>query len=83
MMLDATQRYVEPLTPVRLFGWHAALFPTGHSGMTRITVGAWRKDQTGPMQVISGPMGRDRVHFEAPAAHRIDADMQAFSDLVQ
>jgi Fic family protein len=80
MMLDATQRYAEPLTPDRLFGWHAALFPTGRSGMTRITVGAWRKDQTGPMQVVSGPMGRERVHFEAPAAHRIDADMQAFLD---
>ena len=78
MMLDATQRHAEPLTPDRLFGWHAALFPTGRSGMTRITVGAWRKDQTGPMQVVSGPMGRERVHFEAPAAYRLDAEMQAF-----
>ncbi|WP_426031971.1 Fic family protein [Cypionkella sp. TWP1-2-1b2] len=80
MMLDATQRYAEPLTPDRLFGWHAALFPTRRSGMTRITVGAWRKDQTGPMQVVSGPMGRERVHFEAPAAQRLDAEMQAFLD---
>lgn len=80
MMLDATQRYAEPLTPDRLFGWHAALFPTGRSSMTRITVEAWRKDQTGPMQVVSGPMGRERVHFEAPAAHRLDAEMQAFLD---
>ena len=80
MMLDATQRYAEPLTPDRLFAWHAALFPTGRSGMTRIPVGAWRKDQTGPMQVVSGPIGRERVHFEAPAANRLDAEMQAFLD---
>ena len=66
MMLDATQRYAEPLTARRLFDWHAALFPTGRSGMSRIRVGAWRDDKTGPMQVVSGPIGKERVHYEAP-----------------
>lgn len=80
MMLDATQRYAEPLVAARLFAWHAALFPTGHSGMTRITVGAWRTPASGPMQVVSGPIGRERVHFEAPAAERVDAEMRAFLD---
>ncbi|MCW1841962.1 Fic family protein [Prosthecomicrobium hirschii] len=78
MMLDATQRYEEPLTRERLFDWHAALFPTGRSGMTRIKVGAWRDGSTGPMQVVSGPIGRERVHFEAPAADRLDAEMARF-----
>ena len=78
MMLDATQRYSDPLTDERLFGWHAALFPTGRSGMSRISVGAWRTDQSGPMQVVSGPVGREKVHYEAPAAIRLDAEMQAF-----
>src|SRR4051812_29691954 len=78
MMLDATQRYQEPLTAERLFGWQAALFPTARSGMHRITVGAWRDDRTAPMQVVSGPVGRERVHFEAPAAARLEAEMQRF-----
>jgi Fic family protein len=78
MMLDATQRYDEPLTAERLFGWHAALFPTARSGMHRITVGAWRDDRTAPMQVVSGPVGRERVHFEAPAAARLDSEMRRF-----
>lgn len=78
MMLDATQRYGQPLTAERLFGWHASLFPTGRSGMHRITVGAWREDRTAPMQVVSGPVGRERVHFEAPAAGRLEAEMQRF-----
>lgn len=78
MMLDATQGFVAPLTEERLYGWHAALFPTGRSGMTMITAGAWRTDQTGPMQVISGPIGRERVHFEAPEATRLPAEMNAF-----
>jgi Fic family protein len=78
MMLDATQRYAEPLTAERLFGWHAALFPTARSGMHRITVGAWRDDRTAPMQVVSGPVGRERVHFEAPAAERLDVEMGRF-----
>lgn len=75
VMLDATQQYAQPLTAERLFGWHAALFPTGYSGMHRITVGAWRN---GPMQVVSGAMGRERVHFEAPAADRLGLEMDAF-----
>lgn len=78
MMLDATQRYDQPLTVERLFGWHAALFPTGRSGMHPITVGAWRTDRSAPMQVVSGPVGRERVHFEAPAAARLDAEMHRF-----
>ena len=78
MMLDATQHYGSALTDKRLFGWHAALFPTGRSGMRRITVGAWRNDRSGPMQVISGPVGRERVHYEAPAAAQVDNDMSAF-----
>jgi Fic family protein len=77
MMLDATQKFVGPLTEDRLFGWHSALFPTGRSGINRIVVGAWRK---GPMQVVSGDYGRERVHFEAPAAERLDREMQAFLD---
>jgi Fic family protein len=78
MMLDATQKCGEPLTAERLFGWHAALFPTGRSGMHRIITGGWRDDRSGPMQVVSGYVGSERVHFEAVPAARIDADMQAF-----
>ena len=80
MMLDATQKYSEPLTAERLFGWHASLFPTGRSGMRRITVGAWRPAGIGPMQVVSGPMGRERVHFEAPSADRLGHEVSAFLD---
>jgi Fic family protein len=78
MMLDATQNYHAPLTEDRLFAWHAALFPTGRVGMSKITVGAWRNDISGPMQVVSGPLGRERVHFEAPAAERLPAEMRSF-----
>ena len=80
MMLDATQKYSEPLTAERLFGWHASLFPTGRSGMRRITVGAWRPAEIGPMQVVSGPMGRERVHFEAPLADRLQHEVLVFLD---
>jgi len=80
MMLDATQKYAEPLTAERLFGWHASLFPTGRSGMRRITVGAWRSADIGAMQVVSGPMGRERVHFEAPAADRLQHEVSVFLD---
>jgi Fic family protein len=80
MMLDATQNYTAPLTAERLFGWHAALFPTGRSGMRRIVVGAWRTEQSGPMQVVSGPYGREKVHYEAPNFDRLDAEMAAFLD---
>ncbi|RNJ47901.1 Fic family protein [Methylocystis hirsuta] len=80
MMLDATQNYMAPLTKGRLFGWHAALFPTGRSGMRKIAVGAWRANASGPMQVVSGPIGREHVHFEAPDAERVDEEMRAFLD---
>ena len=78
MMLDATQSFDKPLTRARLFAWHAALFPTGRSGMSQINVGGWRDDANGPMQVVSGPIGRERVHFEAPASAIVDAEMQGF-----
>lgn len=80
MMLDATQRYDQRLTSERLFAWHASLFPTGQSGMHPIRVGAWRDDRTVPMQVVSGPVGRERVHFEAPAAERLEEEMLRFLD---
>jgi hypothetical protein len=64
--LDATRHYDRPLTAERLFAWHASLFPTGRSGMTAIKLGGWRDDKTGPMQVVSGPMGKEHVYFEAP-----------------
>ncbi len=78
MMLDATQGYDRPLTARRLFDWHAALFPTGRSGMSKIRVGAWRDDATGPMQVVSGPIGKERVHYEAPVADRVRDEMKTF-----
>lgn len=78
MMLDATQKYDEPLTTERLFGWHAALFPTGYSGIRKITVGDWRTDAGGPMQVVSGAYGRERVHYQAPAAPLVDREMYGF-----
>lgn len=80
VVLDATRNFDQPLTPERLFGWHAALFPTGYSGRTRITVAAWRTDASGPMQVVSGPVGREKVHFEAPPAAALPAQTQAFFD---
>ena len=80
MMLDATENHAAPLTDERLFGWHAALFPTGRSGTARITVGGWRDDRSGPMRVVSGPIGRERVHYEAPAASRLKSEMKAFLD---
>jgi Fic family protein len=78
MVLDATAHCDAPLTRERLFGWHAALFPTGFSGMSRIQTGAWRNDSHGAMQVVSGPIGRQRVHFEAPPAGRLDAEATRF-----
>jgi Fic family protein len=78
MVLDATANCQSPLTRGRLFGWHAALFPTGYSGMSKINVGAWRDDATGPMQVVSGPIGRQRVHFSAPPAKQLETDTAAF-----
>lgn len=78
ILLDATANYSQELTPERLFGWHAALFPTGYSGMAKISVGQWRDDSHGPMQVVSGPVGRRKVYFEAVPAPRLDVEMQAF-----
>ncbi|QKJ29243.1 Fic family protein [Mucilaginibacter mali] len=78
MMLDATQKFDRPLTSERLFGWHDLLFPSGRSGMQKITVGKWRTAEAGPMQVVSGPMGREIVHFEAPEAERLTAEMEQF-----
>ena len=78
MMLDATQRFSRPLTKDRLFDWHAALFPTGRSGMHKITVGGWRTTDAGSMQVISGPIGKEKIHFEAPYANLLEKEMQEF-----
>ena len=78
MVLDATQHHARPLTAERLFGWHAALFPTGYSGRVRIQVGAWRNDAAGPMQVVSGPVGREKVHYQAPPAAALPAETAAF-----
>lgn len=78
MMLDATQKYQNPLTEERLFGWHAALFPTGRSGMQKIRIGDWRDDSSGPMQVVSGPIGKERVHYQAPRADQLSAEMCQF-----
>jgi Fic family protein len=80
MMLDATQKYKQPLTDERLFAWHAALFPTGRSGLQKITVGTWRTDADGPMQVVSGAVGKEKVHYEAPDAGRLAVEMAAFLD---
>jgi Fic family protein len=78
MLLDATQGFAEPLTAERLCNWQAALFPTGRSGLQRIQVGAWRTGAKGPMQVVSGPLGREQVHFEAPFAEQVAAEMTQF-----
>jgi len=78
MMMDATKNCRDPLTSERLFDWHAALFPTGRSGMYKITIANWRLDVTGPMQVVSGAMGKEKVHFEAPDSTRIEQEMNQF-----
>lgn len=80
MMLDATQKCFAPLTADRLFDWHAALFPTGRSGMYKLTVANWRKDTTGPMQVVSGAMGKEKVHFQAPDSDLLEKEMSRFID---
>lgn len=77
MMLDATRDLETPLTREQLFGWQAALFPTGYSGIRKIKTGGWRDDTDGPMQVLSGPIGHETVHYQAPPAERVDAEMQA------
>lgn len=78
MVLDATQNAQAPLSAERLFAWHAALFPTGHSGLTKLRVGAWRDDANGPMQVVSGRLDRQTVHYQAPPAALLDAEMADF-----
>jgi Fic family protein len=78
VMLDATRKHDAPLTQERLFSWHAALFPTGRSGMRRIVVGAWRTKASGDMQVVSGPIGRERIHYEAPGHDRLKKEMSRF-----
>ena len=77
MMLDATQRYSLPLTENRLFGWHAALFPTGYSGPYKIETGQYRSRE---MQVVSGAMGKEKVHYEAPKPELVKAEMDKFLD---
>lgn len=78
MMLDATGNYRDKLTELRLFDWHASLFPTGRSGMSQIVAGNWRDDSNGPMRVVSGPIGKEKVHYEAPPAKRIPTEMKTF-----
>lgn len=82
VMLDATENFMQPLTEERLFGWHSALFPTGRSGMYKITVGGWRQDEGGPMQVISGAMGKEKVHYEAPDSKLIPNEMSKFLEWI-
>ena len=82
MVLDATENCHAPLSRERLFAWHAALFPTGYSGLTRLNIGTWRDDACGPMQVVSGPHGRQRVHYEAPPAHRLENEISSFLEWV-
>jgi Fic family protein len=80
MVLDATANCHAPVSRERVFGWHAALFPIGYSGLAKIKVGGWRDDASGPMQVVSGPIGRQRVHFVAPPADRLEAETSRFLD---
>ncbi len=78
ILLDATLNYEKRLTAERLFGWHAALFPTGYSGLHKIRVAGWRDDRQGPMRVVSGPIGREKIHYEAPPAGRLEDEMENF-----
>lgn len=78
ILLDATQNFSRPLTKDRLFNWHAALFPTGRSGIHKITVGGWRRIDVDPMQVVSGPIGKEKIHFEAPSANHLEKEMKSF-----
>ena len=78
MIIDATSHHEKPLMEQRLLGWHAALFPTGYSGMTKICTGKWRNDSSGPMQVVSGPLGHERIHYEAPPAPTLKKEMELF-----
>ena len=78
ILLDATQNFNHTLTPERLFGWHAALFPTGYSGMHKVKVASWRDDRNGPMRVVSGPIGREKIHYEAPPVEGLEKEMDRF-----
>lgn len=78
MMLDATQKYKQSLAKERLYNWHAALFPTGRTGIHKITVANWRKDENGPMQVVSGPIGKEKMHYQAPPAKLVDNEISSF-----
>jgi Fic family protein len=80
LMIDATKNFNKELNRDRLFSWHASLFPTGQSGMYKITAGRWRDDSTGPMQVVSGPLGKEKVHYQAPPAAQIENEMRIFLD---
>ncbi len=80
LMLDATKNYDKELTKERLFGWHASLFPSGQRGMSKIITGNWRNDATGPMQVISGTIGKEKVHYQAPSASLLENEMRIFFD---
>ena len=80
LLIDATKNYDQELNKQRLFSWHAALFPTGQSGMYRIITGNWRNDSTGPMQVVSGALGKEKVHYQAPPAAQLENEMQLFFD---
>jgi len=82
MVLDASANYAQPLTKERILGWHAGLFPTGFSGITKITVGDWRKDERGEMRIVSGELGRERVHYVAPPAARVETEMRRFLNWV-
>lgn len=82
MMLDATQNFNKPLSKDRLFGWHCSLFPSGRSGMYKIIVGNWRDDSTGPMQVVSGALGKEKVHFQAPSALELEKEMNLFFEWI-
>ena len=80
LILDATRNYDKELNKERLFSWHISLFPTGQSGMVRIISGNWRDDSTGPMQVVSGALGKERVHYQAPPAAQVENEMRIFLD---
>ena len=82
MMIDATQNYNKPLTEERLFGWQSAMFPSGRSGLYQIKVGAYRDDKNGTMQVVSGPIGHEKVHYEAPPASELKNQMKKFIDYI-
>ena len=82
MMIDATENFDKPLNKDRLFAWHNALFPAAYSGMYKVLVGQWRDDSTGPMQVVSGPMGKEKIHYQAPPASALEAEMERFIEWI-